>query len=188
MVNIAMHIMDIAQNSVRAEASLIEIELKESNIDYQLEMIVRDNACGMDAETVANLSDPFFTSRTTRKVGLGIPFLKMSCEQTEGTLSILSEKGKGTEVRALFHTNHPDCLPLGDLGGYISLLMSANAHIEIAFCYQIDNEKFEISKSLLASEGIDDLSSGAMVMAIKSYINENLKTLYNNRNRDSYLC
>lgn len=188
MVDLAMHMMDIVQNSIRAEAKNIEIEILENNAEFKLSFSVKDDGAGMDEMTIAKLSDPFFTSRTTRKVGLGVPFLKMTCEQTEGKLEIKSSLGIGTEIKAIYNTNHPDCIPLGDLGGYLTLLFSGNPGINFSFSYQLDDENFEISTQGLAEEGIDDLSSAEMVKAIKSYINENLKKLFIKRNKSSFLC
>ena len=90
MQDIAAHVMDIAQNSVRAGATRIEIEYRESRTEDSLTVVVRDNGRGMTAETLARVTDPFFTSRTTRKVGLGIPLLKQNAERTGGSFAIES--------------------------------------------------------------------------------------------------
>lgn len=188
MVDLAMHMMDIVQNSIRAEARNIEIIFIENNTEYTMIFVVKDDGTGMNPETIAKLSDPFFTSRTTRKVGLGVPFLKMTSEQTDGKLEIKSEPGVGTEIRATYKTNHPDCIPLGDLAGYLVLLLIGNPAINFKFCYRMDTGKFEFSTAELAENGIDDLSSPRMSSAVKEYINENLKELVRKRKNDSFLC
>ena len=94
-----MHIMDIAQNSVRAKASQVKLSVLED--EQTITLAVEDNGSGMDAETLAKVSDPFFTSRTKRKVGLGIPLIKQNAEQTGGSIVLESEPGKGTEVTVL---------------------------------------------------------------------------------------
>ena len=188
MVDLAMHMMDIAQNSIRAEAKNIEISFIENNTENTLIFAVKDDGTGMSPETVAKLSDPFFTSRTTRKVGLGVPFLKMTSEQTDGKLEINSEIGIGTEIRATYNTNHPDCIPLGDLAGYMILLLIGNPGINFKFLYQLDDEKFELSTAELAENGIDDLSSAEMSSAVKEFMNENLKELFGKRKKESFLC
>ena len=188
MVDLAMHMMDIAQNSIRAEAKNIEISFIENNTENTLIFAVKDDGTGMSPETVAKLSDPFFTFRTTRKVGLGVPFLKMTCEQTDGKLEIKSEIGIGTEIRAIYKTNHPDCIPLGDLAGYMILLLIGNPGINFKFLYQLDDEKFEMSTSELADNRIDDLSNAQMSSAVKEYIRENLKELFGKRKIESFLC
>ena len=183
-----MHMMDIVQNSIRAGASNVEITFIENKTDSSLTFSVKDNGTGMTEETVRKISDPFFTSRTTRKVGLGVPFLKMTCEQTGGSLTIQSELNKGTEITAVYRTDHPDCLPLGDLAGYLVLLLIANPKMDIKFTYRLGDEKFEISARELAENGIDDLNSAGMSAAVKEYINENLKELFLVRKSESYLC
>ena len=101
MVDLAMHMMDIVQNSLRAGAQRIEIGLMVNSRDHTLLFRIKDDGAGMDAETVKKLDDPFFTTRTTRKVGLGVPFLKMTCEQTDGRLKVFSEKCRGSEMEAI---------------------------------------------------------------------------------------
>lgn len=183
-----MHIMDIAQNSIRAEAQNIEIEIVENDVEQAVSMSVKDDGCGMSGEMIQKLSDPFFTSRTTRKVGLGVPFLKMTSEQTGGNLEIKSEIGIGTEIKAVYKTNHPDCIPLGDIAGYVVLLLIGNPAVNFRFSYNLNEEKFELSTRELAENGIDDLSNAQMSSAVKEYINENLKELFKKRNKASLLC
>ncbi len=180
--------MDIAQNSIRAGAKNIELKIIENNEEFTLTFSVKDDGTGMDEKTAAKLADPFFTSRTTRKVGLGVPFLKMTSEQTGGSLDIYSEKGVGTEIKAVYKTNHPDCIPLGDLAGYLILLLIANPGINFAFTYEMDEEKFEMSTRELKENGIEELSNAEMSAAVKEYINENLKELFGQRKKESYLC
>ncbi len=188
MVDLAMHMMDIVQNSIRADATKIEIEFLEDNRNFTLTFSVKDNGSGMTRETVEKLEDPFFTTRTTRRVGLGVPFLKMSSEQTGGSLKIQSEVGTGTEIVAVYKTDNPDCLPLGDLGGYLVLLLIGNPEIHFSFRYRIDEHEFLLDIKELAEQGITELSNNEMASAVKEYINENLKEIYVNRKTESYLC
>ncbi|MEA4949623.1 MAG: ATP-binding protein [Petrimonas sp.] len=188
MVDLAMHMMDIVQNSIRANATKIDIGFLENKQDATLTFSVKDNGSGMAPETVAKLENPFFTTRTTRRVGLGVPFLKMSSEQAGGSLKIQSEPGAGTTIEAVYKTDNPDCLPLGDLGGYLVLLLIANPGIHFSFRYKIDESEFSLDTKELEEQGITELSKNEMAPAVKEYINENLKELYANRNRESYLC
>ena len=128
-----MHMMDIVQNSIRANATKIEIDFLEDSQNATLTFSVKDNGSGMTSATIEKLEDAFFTTRTTRRVGLGVPFLKMSSEQTGGSLKIQSELGTGTTIEAVYKTNHPDCLPLGDLSGYLVLLLIGNPKFISAF-------------------------------------------------------
>ena len=136
MREISLHILDIAENSVAAEATVITIFVWESGVDNLLSVEITDNGKGMDAETVARVIDPFVTSRTTRIVGLGIPFFKAAAEACEGELIIQSEPGEGTNVKVTFAYNHIDRMPLGDLAGtFLSLLVSF-PKINWTFCYR----------------------------------------------------
>ena len=105
MQELSLNVLDIAQNSIRAGAALIVITAEERRADAFLEITVSDNGCGMTEEQVKRVMDPFFTTRTTRKVGLGVPFFKMSAEATGGDFSIVSRPGEGTTVSARYHTD-----------------------------------------------------------------------------------
>ena len=106
MNDLAMHILDIIQNSLSAGAILVKLTVEEDGPSDRLEIIIEDNGCGMNKEQVERLTDPFFTSRTTRKVGMGIPLLKQSAEQSGGGIEIKSEVGVGTYVRVWFQMSH----------------------------------------------------------------------------------
>lgn len=113
MRELSLNILDIAQNSISAGASLITIEVSEDTREHLLSLTVSDNGCGMDEETLRNVCDPFFTTRTTRKVGMGIPLFRLAAEQTGGSFEITSEKGVGTSTKAVFHSDSIDFTPLG---------------------------------------------------------------------------
>ena len=114
MKEIALHLLDIVQNSVRAGASWVNISFTLA-ADKLLTMTVEDNGCGMTPEFLAEVKSPFVTTRTTRKIGLGIPLLMQNAMLSGGTVDIQSKVGKGTKLTATFRTNSIDCLPLGDL-------------------------------------------------------------------------
>lgn len=133
MQDMAAHVMDIAQNSVRAGATRIDIEYREDPSAGTLTLVVRDNGCGMSAETLARVTDPFFTSRTVRRVGLGIPLLKQNAERTGGRFSIESREGEGTTVTAVFGLRDWDTPPPGDLGGTVALLATANPGVDVTY-------------------------------------------------------
>ena len=122
--------MDVAQNSVRAEASLVFITVEESDKNDFLSITIKDNGCGMTEEQVQQVIDPFFTTRTTRKVGLGVPLFKMSAEQTGGRVSIESELGRGTQTCAEYVKSHVDMTPLGDINSTVSILIRCNPDID----------------------------------------------------------
>ncbi len=133
MNDLSLHILDITQNSISAGATEISISLL---VDGEMTTItIEDNGKGMTAEVVAQLSDPFFTSRTTRKVGLGIPLLIDSAEQSGGKVAVSSKVGVGTKVVATFDTSNIDCPPLGNIANAVVLLASSNPNIEFKFDY-----------------------------------------------------
>ncbi len=143
MNNLSFHITDIVANSIRANASEISVYL--TNNEKEILIHITDNGCGMDANTLERVTNPFYTTRNTRKVGLGLPFLRQNAEQTGGNLTITSTLGKGTEVKALFISSHIDCPPWGDLAETIVLLITGNPDVNIHFSYQSDISSFTIS-------------------------------------------
>ncbi len=135
MREIALHLLDIAENSVAAHASEIAISVSEDLVGDRLSAVVLDNGKGMDAEMVRLVVDPFVTSRTTRKVGLGIPLFKAAAEMCNGGFEIASEIGKGTRLSVEFQRSHIDRMPLGDLPGTILTLVVAFPEIHWLFEY-----------------------------------------------------
>lgn len=182
-----MHMMDVAQNSIRADAKNIYINFFEDCDNNILLFSVEDDGKGMSDEELSRLEDPFFTTRTTRKVGLGIPFLKMTCEQSGGSFTVKSEDGVGTTVEATFRTDNPDCLPVGDIAGYLTMLLVANPDIRIRFSYKINNEEFTLDNAELREQEIE-LQQPGMAGVIKAFIKDNLEELYSNRKVKSFLC
>ena len=152
-----MHIMDILQNSTRAGATEVTLEVLEDAAADTLTIRFIDNGCGMDAETVQKVINPFFTTRTTRKVGLGLPLLKQNTEQTGGSLDIQSEKGKGTTVTAVFGLTHLDRPPMGDLAGTVVLTASAYPNIRFIFHYKNDKVDY-IFDTKEVNEALDGIS------------------------------
>ncbi len=137
MREIALHLLDIAENSVAAQAKTICISVFEDLLNDRLRVEVQDDGKGMDPELVARVTDPFVTSRTTRKVGLGIPLLKAAAEACNGFLQIDASTGQGTKLAAEFQRSHIDRMPLGDLPGTILTLVVAYPEIHWVFDYQI---------------------------------------------------
>jgi len=176
MKDLSMHIMDIAQNSVRAKARLVHIAILEKGEDLIIH--VEDDGTGMDAETVAKVTDPFYTSRTTRKVGLGIPLIKQNAEQTDGKLDLTSELGKGTILRAIFGRYHIDRPPMGDLPGTMAMLISGNPQLDFEFHYEKDGETFSLdSREVKEILGDVDIRLPKVANFLKQMIDENLKEI-----------
>ena len=182
MDNLSFHITDITANSIRAKASDIEIDIQIK--DTSICIRIADNGCGMDPETVSLIRNPFYTTRTTRKVGLGLPFLIQNAEQTGlqlyrrseeeqtgGNVEISSIQGKGTVVVACFVSSHIDCPPWGDLAGTMAMLIGSNPDINIHFSYHSDLVSFDISTREL-KEILEDmpLSHPKVMLYLKELI------------------
>lgn len=137
MQELSLNILDIAENSIKAGASLIGIDLCYESTADSLRISIRDNGCGMTPEQVQRAADPFFTTRTTRRVGMGLPLLSMAAEMTGGSMTIESEPGRGTTVSASFGLSHIDRLPLGDLPQTMTALIGMNPERDfvLRFCY-----------------------------------------------------
>ncbi|WP_297909252.1 sensor histidine kinase [uncultured Parabacteroides sp.] len=175
MDNIAFHITDIAANSIRANASDIEIDIQIRNTLICIR--IADNGCGMDPETVSKIRSPFYTTRTTRKIGLGLPFLIQNAEQTGGNVEISSIQGKGTVIVARFVSSHIDCPPWGDLAGTMAMLIGSNPDINIRFSYHADKVSLDISTQEL-KEILEDmpLSHPKVMLYLKEFIANQIVT------------
>ena len=179
MRELSLNIMDIAQNSVRANASVIKIDVTEDTEKSTLEIKISDNGCGMSEEQVKSVIDPFFTTRTTRKVGLGIPLFKMAAEQTGGFLSIESQLGNGTVVTAKFISSHMDMTPLGDINSTISILIRCNPDTNIVFTHTVNEQSFTLDTNEL-KEVLGDvpLDTPEVMQWIDDYLKEQTEILY----------
>ena len=175
MKDLAMHILDILQNSVIAGATLVKLQIDEdpSQDIYLLKFI--DNGKGMDVEMVQHVTDPFFTTRTTRRVGLGLPLLKQNAERTGGCMTIHSQPGKGTEVEAIFSFKHIDRLPTGDIAGTLALTVSSYASIDFIYTHTTPEGSF-IFDTFEIKETLGDLpiSNPQVISFMKDLINDNL--------------
>lgn len=152
MRELSLNVMDIVQNSVRAGASLITVQVAESKKHDTLTITITDNGCGMSAEQVKSVIDPFFTTRTTRKVGLGVPLFKMEAEMTGGSFQIDSEKGKGTKVTAVFRPSHVDMIPLGDIASVIHLLITCNPELDFLFTHRVEEKEITLDTRTLREQ------------------------------------
>lgn len=178
MKEISLHIMDLVQNSIRAKASEIEISILESVDRNILEIEIKDNGHGMSGEMLKKVTDPFFTSRTTRKVGLGIPLYKQLVEQCNGKFSINSEEKRGTHLHSTMELNNIDRQPMGDIAGVLVLLFSANPLISFIYRHKTDWGDFSV-KSMEIKEvlGIKDSYDPGILKYLKEMINENLNEI-----------
>lgn len=180
MKELSLNILDVAKNSVKAEATLIEIELEET--ERTLLIRIRDDGCGMEEEFVRRVVDPFSTTRTTRKVGMGLPLLKLAAEQTGGNLSIvstpkrLSPDGAGTTVEALFYKDHMDFTPLGDVISSVVLLIQGNPDTDFRFVHTMPHGTVELDTREIRAVLGDEVPLSDY--AVLSWIEESLKEQY----------
>lgn len=153
MKELSLNILDITENSVKAGASLTEIIINEDKNTLTLE--IRDNGCGMSEETLRSVTDPFYTTRSTRSVGLGIPLLKLACEQTGGSLDIKSRvktensTDHGTSIRAEFFKDHLDFTPLGDVISTIVTLVQGHPDTDFLFIHRQGEKEISLDTRAL---------------------------------------
>ena len=179
MRELSLNILDIAQNSITANASLITIEVLENTLEQTLLIGIYDNGKGMSEEQVKSVIDPFFTTRTTRKVGMGIPLFKMAAEQTGGNLEIESELGVGTQIRAIFKTDSVDFTPLGDVASTIQMLITMNTDRDFVYKHKVDDKEFVCdTRELKAILGDVPLDTYEVSQWILEFIKENTEVLY----------
>ena len=176
MKELSLNILDIAENSVKARAALVEITIDET--DETLRLVITDDGCGMTAEILRTVTDPFYTTRTTRKVGMGLPLLKLEAEMTGGSLEIASKHESeypdhGTSVTALFYKNHIDFTPLGDITETIVTLIRGHPDTDFLFKHTFDGREVALDTRELRVilEGVP-LDTYDVVCWIRDYLNE----------------
>ncbi len=133
MEDLSLHILDIAENSIMASAGRIDIRIDEDQANDLLTLEISDDGKGMDEQTLKNVLDPFFTTRKTRRVGLGLSLLAQAAREGGGAAEVSSGPGKGTNVRATFRLSHPDCKPMGDIAETMRTLVLAHPEINFVF-------------------------------------------------------
>ncbi len=177
MKELSLNILDIAQNSVKARATCVRIEIRED--EETLSFAIIDDGCGMDAEFLANVTNPFTTTRKTRKVGLGLPFLKMEAEMTGGSFEISSKSEKeysdhGTRVFASFNKKSIDYIPLGDIIDTFCTLIHGADNIDFEFSHIIEDYEVALSTRDMREMLGDDipLSSPEVLMWVREYLEE----------------
>lgn len=142
MEDLSLHVLDIVQNSIAASAKRIEILVAEDTERDILSIEIRDDGNGMDAEALERARDPFYTTKTTRRVGLGVPLLAQAARECNGTFQITSEPGGGTTVNASFRRSHPDRKPLGDMLETIHMIVAARPDLEFRYEHRIDDSVY----------------------------------------------
>jgi len=178
MKELSLHVLDIVQNSVSAGATLIEINITEDIADDLMTIEIKDNGRGMDENALKKVKDPFFTTRTTRKVGLGVPLFEQAAKCCGGELDILSRAGEGTSIRASFIRSHIDRAPLGSMADTMVLLAAANPELDFVYRHRVDGQEFVLDTREIKKTLEDVPISHPMVLDwIKNFVNDNLKQI-----------
>ena len=177
--DLSQHVLDIAENSVAADATRVLVEITEDKAQNVLRMVVEDNGKGMSPDFLARVTDPFTTTRTTRRVGMGLPFLKQSAELCGGSFVLRSELGKGTRTEADFLYDCIDRPPLGDMAATIMALFMGHPEIDWTYRHIVDGTTFSISTEELV-EVLEDrelLRTTDVGLWIRDQISESLDEL-----------
>lgn len=179
MRELSLNVLDIVQNSISAGSALTTLKVTEISQADRLIIEINDTGCGMTAEQVEHVTDPFFTTRTTRKVGMGVPLFKMAAEMTGGSFDIKSEKGHGTYVRAEFIPSNIDMTPLGDINATVSMLIRMNPSLDFVFVRTIDDNSFTLdTRELREILGGDvPLDNPDVMQWIDGFLSENTNEL-----------
>lgn len=179
MRELSLNVLDIAQNSISAQASLVTISVTEAN--GMLTITIGDNGCGMTAEQLCRIRDPFYTTRTTRRVGMGIPLLRMAAEMSGGTLTIESEVGVGTTVTASFELDNIDRMPLGDIVGTMETLIQLNDSVDFVYRHTVGEQEFVLdTRELREVLGDVPLSEPDILEWITGNLSEGIQKLGSN--------
>lgn len=174
MTELSLHVLDIAENSTKAGASLVTVSVSIATKADRLVITIGDDGCGMSAEQLEHVTDPFFTTRTTRKVGLGVPFFKMAAEAAGGNFSITSAVGKGTTVRAEFGFSHIDRMPLGDMNATMLQLILMHQNCDFLYTYEYNGRSFSLdTREMRELLGDIPFDTPEVSEYLKQYLSEN---------------
>ena len=182
MRELSLHILDLIQNSIEAGARTAFLEVNEDEEGYFI-FRISDDGRGMSEELLSNVRDPFVTTRLTRVVGMGIPFIAMTTEQSGGRLTIESQEGKGTRIEATFLRNHLDRPPLGNLVATVKVILVGNPDLHLIMHYSAGKQKFEFD-SLVIKEllGKDiDFSFPEVYLWLEEYLRQEIEKVRNER-------
>lgn len=177
MQDLSLHILDIAENSLSAGADTIGIRIHEDRGTDLLMIEVSDNGRGMDEETAKNVFDPFYTTRTTRRVGLGVPLLAQVVKECDGDMRISTEKGRGTTITATFQYSHIDRKPIGDIAETVTVIIAAHPDVNLAFEYRKEGDTYTLDTREIKKE-LEDVPINTPAML--KYIKKDIKAWLNN--------
>jgi len=175
---IALHILDIAENGVTAGADCIHVHVEENRSANILKIVIGDNGKGIAPDKVHRITDPFFTTRTTRRVGLGLSLFETAARQCQGDFSIESEPGNGTRITATFQYNHIDRAPVGDMAATIGTLIIGNPNVDFVYQHSIDGRIFSLdTREIKQATDAVSLSDPVAVHRLTRQVREALQKL-----------
>ena len=181
MKELSLNILDIVENSTKAKAEIVEITIIDKNKDFSI--TIKDDGCGMNEATLLSVSDPFYTTRTTRKVGMGIPLFRFAAEQTGGTLTITSKHidefpaDHGTTLTATFDKSHIDFTPLGDIISTMVTLIQGHPNVDFVLHHQLEDKIIMLDTRELRAV-LEDVPLDTFDVLV--WIKENLEEQYSN--------
>ena len=175
MEDLSLHILDIAENAIAARAKRIEISVVEEPREDRLTIEIRDDGIGMDEEVSQKAVDPFFTTRSSRRVGLGLSFMAQAAQEAGGSLRIESELGKGTKVTASFQYHHIDRKPLGSMVETMMTLLLGNPELDISYTHKKEKRSYTLSSQWLKNQFKDrSLMDPEVIQWMKRHLKEGL--------------
>lgn len=175
MKDLSLHILDLVENAIAAKASKVEIVIHEDPREDRLVIEIKDDGMGMDQEMSQKATDPFFTTRSSRRVGLGLSLMAQAAQQAGGRLQIESELEKGTKVVATFQYQHIDRKPLGDVIETMTTLFLGNPELEISYIHQKDGQSYELSSQMLKERFKNQsLTHPEVIQWLKKHLREGL--------------
>lgn len=178
MLTLADHILDIAENSIRAGATLIEISIEEDSRSDSLTLEIKDDGQGMNPDILKKVLDPFYTTKTVRRVGLGLPLLKDAAQRAGGTFRIESQENTGTTVKATFGLHHLDRQPLGAIISILVILIISNSQVDFFYKHRHNDRQFGMDTREIRKE-IEDvpINHPEVIKYIRGVIEEGLSEI-----------
>jgi hypothetical protein len=178
VLELSLHILDIVENSTRAGAKLVHIDIIEDPGRDLLSLEIRDNGSGMSQEVLKKVMDPFFTTKTVRNVGLGIPMLAQAAERTGGTFTIESKGGKGTKIMAEFRLSHPDRQPLGNMASTLATIVAGNTDVDFIYRHRHDGRQYVFNTRTIRKEiGNVPMNHVKVLGFIKNHVQNGLEKI-----------
>jgi hypothetical protein len=178
MLELAQHILDIAENSIRAGAKLITISINEDSAKDSLVIEINDDGCGMSKEEISKALDPFYTTKTVRRVGLGLPLLRDAAQTSGGKMELESQTSIGTKVKATFHLSHIDRQPLGNITSTLMSLIIANLNVDFIYNHGHNAKQFKLDTCLIRNEiGDVPMNHPEIIKYIRDVIEEGIREI-----------